>query len=1076
MIKIKKAKSIAIAFFTIIMAVCFVIGVNSISTNVKAEGETTTSATAWQTSRSIKMTELKDSGLQYSTQSATVMNTTNLYETRDVIFQFMSSGQDDWGAFVFLNGQTNWTMVNWPGINQDCDTNPHIIIKDSAGQIFGNGANNEGVRNVSKISDQLHTVTIHIGTGDGDDISFIKMDGNMLLHEHTDNSAIDWLEAKNFKDNGCYFAYSFHQKNGGGEVTLFGEYNAPYVEYSTVNSELNSKIDLSTGESPTDVSFTVKNVTGTAKLTVNGVDVVDANTYRIEDDATVSTTKVVTIQSAFWTRYLNDITRTTLLTVVGDNGKASVYTTVQKTVPPVWDSNNYFELEEIADVECSFTYATATGTIAQDDIIVKTGIKSATSDPLTAGSDYTLTENDGTYTFTLKQTYLATQITDAYRSLKFTITIGEDSLEGALYCVPEGVGGWYARTNDLANGTSVEIIDGTTYQTATLRPFSESTLSSRIYYTFGFDVTEPITLEVSSFTDANLEWALLGVMSDLRYMDYFSDQTANIIPLTALFFGNNRNDIQKLGGFVVNDGDSTNANYDNLPNIKNVVIEIFFGATSNTDGYFKVNGKNLATPSAMQADFESGFAYVGFFFNQKSTNLTFTANAACNGIAITGPVASSDETSYTIDIANPDKDLVLDVINTDGTNLSISCNGTVAETNDYSYENGKLTIKQAFFKKLSFAKSGTLIIKHLDEESELDASTQIYLTFTSSNMEKSHIVFATKGSLSDAVFNLTGYNSIDYVLKGENKLANTEYTFANDVLTIKKENITDEKGATEFLAVSGEKIIPLYVYVDSFANGYAKTGDGTTQTGNDAYLLTSANNITPMKAYDFNTGFTMKIEFKSTSGYYKSGLEYANAGYVLFNFYDPYSGITLTYYVYTNFGENVTANDTALYETFYMTDSEGNKIILDDSRTVNIANSTNANALGVHVIKFSVNASNNIVIQIDNARALTISDSIGTFNLGASVLTISTPASNGSNEMKVAIKEYGTSDTVDYNAISISKDGGNTDGGNTDSGKTEEKKSGCSCSSAITVSIMMIPAIIIMGIILIVKKKKEENR
>lgn len=240
-------------------------------------------------------------------------------------------------------------------------------------------------------------------------------------------------------------------------------------------------------------------------------------------------------------------------------------------------------------------------------------MREADSAPLTAGEDYTLTQNGKTYTFTLKKEFIETKIGD-YRSLKFNIGIGEDSLEGSLYC-KVATEGWVARANDLVKGT--EIVTDGHYISANLRAFSATTLSSRIYYNKAFDVTKPISLEVEAFGDGT-EWALLGVMDSYKYMDYFSDGTAKDIALTALFFGNGRKDIQKLGGFVPTA--STNANYEHLPKIKNLVIEMYFGKDAAEEGYFKVNGQNIATPSALQKDFANGKAYVGFFFNHQITN------------------------------------------------------------------------------------------------------------------------------------------------------------------------------------------------------------------------------------------------------------------------------------------------------------------------------------------------------------------------------------------------------------------------------------------------------------------------
>lgn len=1087
MMKTKKAKSIFSALFAVVMALCLVVGLNLVKTDAKADGEAAAATTQWKTSRTKQLVELNNSGLQYSGQSATIINNTNLVDVpgRTVTFQFMSAGQDGWGAFMFLNGQTNWQQAVWSGYNKDCDTLPHVIVQNGAAQLhanttsaFYNGAGAVGVKGMAaNIGDQLHTVEVHLGTGEGGDVSTIKIDGVKLYQDGTtDTTILPWLKAGDFADNGCYIAFHCNQIGGAGGVTLFGEYNTPYVEYSTVSAALNGTIDLSTGSLPAEMSFTVKNITGEAKLQVNGTEVTDTNAYAIEAVEGDETAKTVTIKPAFWNAYVAQLTKVTTLSVVAENGKGSVYTTVQKAAPPVWKGATYLELDEIKDVSYTFEYD---GAVSQDSIVVKTGVRNITSAALTAGTDYTLAQDGKTYTFTLKKEYLETQI-GALRSLKFRIGIGEDSLEGSLYC-KVATEGWVARANDLVKDT--EIVTDGHYISANLRAFSETTLSSRIYYNKAFDVTKPISLEVEAFGDGT-EWALLGVMDSYKYMDYFSDGTAKDIALTALFFGNGRKDIQKLGGFVPTA--STNANYEHLPKIKNLVIEMYFGKDAAEEGYFKVNGQNIATPSALQKDFANGKAYVGFFFNHQITNFGFKANKDMNGVGVTGPVGASDEASYTVDIANPANDLLLDVINTDGTNLKVSSDsGVVAAAEDIAYEGGKLTIKKSFFKKLPFAKQGQLII----EDKANGTGTAINMTYVSSAMEKAHIAFATKGELTDVKFNL-GLASVESVMKGDEDIANTEWSYTDGTLTIKKANIADEVGSTEFIAVSGGKLYPLYVYVARFNDGYAKTGDGTVETGNGAYMLTSDNYVTLMKSYDFNAGVNFKVDFKSTVGYYKNGREWQTNGYVRFDFFDPYSRYTFTYILFTNYApEEITANTTALYELYYVKDAKGNIVVMENSRTINVSKSENPDALGVHNISFAVD-NGNLTITVDTARKTTISESLGTFNLEASVLTVETPASSSSAEMKVGLKEYGEGEELNFKAIELTEtpepgesekpsesDKTSESEKPSESDKTSEekpnesKKGGCGSSVAVG-SVMLIPAL--AAALFFVKKKEEK--
>lgn len=1071
MMKTTKSKSVFSALFAVIMALCLVVGLNAVKLDAKAADETPAATTAWQFSDPARpLTEVAPgSGIMYGAYAGgAIINNTNILEApnKTVTFQLLINNPGRWTGLVLLNGNDGWQATAHTAGGAPGDKFPHIIMQQGNQQFFpvNSGRPLEGINGMpGNITDQLHTVEIHIGTGKDGDVSYMKIDGSMLGHEKDASASLWDIVTVDSFPNGCYFVI------GTGDVAsckmLMGEYNTPYVEYKTVSAALNGKIDLSTGVLPAEMTFTAKNVTGAAKLTVNGTEVTDEKAYAIAD---VEGGKKVTIKPAFWNTYIAKITRTTALTLVGENGKASVVTTVQKAEPPVWAGDTYLELNEIADASYTFNYK---GAATQDSIVVKTGIGEVNSDALVPGEDYTLTKDGQNYTFTLKKEYLEKQI-GTYRSLKFRITIGEDTLEGSLYC-KYAEEGWVARQGvDYANAEDI-VTDGH-YISAHLNAYSASRLSSRIYYNKAFDVTKPISLEVEAFGDGT-EWALLGVMDSLKLMDYFADGTAKDMELTALFFGNGRKDIQKLGGFVATA--STNAEYEHLPKIKNLVVEMYFGKNSAEEGYFKVNGQNIATPAALQKDFANGVAYLGFFFNHQNSDFDFKANKDINGIAVTGPVKAADEASFTVDIADPANDLVLDVINADGAKIKVSSDkGTVAAAEDISYADGKLTIKKSFFKKLPFAKQGQIII----EDENTHTGTAINMTYVSSQMEKAHVAFATKGALEDAEFKL-GLNSVEDVMKGDEILAKTEWSYVDGVLTIKKANIANELGATEFIAIADRKLYPLYVYVDSFKDGYAKAGKGTVEKGNGAYMLTGASSLTFMNVYDFVKGVTMKVDFKSTAGYYTNGRNYQAGGYARFDFYDPYSRYTFTYILFTNYDkDSVTANETALYETYYVNDAKGNAIILESSRTVNVSRSENANALGVHNVKFAV-VNGNLTITVDNARSTTISDSFGTFNFEASVLKVEIPASAEKNEMKVAVKEYAEGEAVNFEAIELTekqpgeseKPGDSEKPGEPENPTTSEggsKKGGC--GGSVAVGAVMLPA---LAAALFIFKKKEDK-
>ena len=1079
-----KSKSILTAFLAVVMAACLALGITFTTREVKADEATTT--TQWESSGGgdpnnlVPLVEVGQTGIQANTTSATIINNQNILEVkgRKVSFQFATKGQSGWAAFVLLNGKTNWTAVNWPGLNSGSDVFPHIIIQSGGAQIYGastplfyNGANGLGVVGTPVLDDQLHTVEIYIGTNDTDDVSTLSIDGTQLVQETKEgvegggSSVLKWATADAFT-NGCYFAFTGNLTPGG--TTLFGEYNAPYVDYTSISDEFKSKIRVNPTVAPDGLTFTVKNITGTPSLVLNTTAdgatyknvTVDSDLYTVAD---ADGGKKYTLKQSFWTTYFKDLSSLSSLSVVAENGKAAISAPVQKTNPPTV-TKDYVAIDgDIDDVSFTFEYE-VTGLT---DGTLRAGREQLSGDALVSGTDYTLTSDGSNYTVTVKKAYLESQLGGGYNGLRFSFNIDDNNMEFYVYRSVDAEG-WYAKATDLAEGEEMRT-EGF-YNVATLRKFNAGTLSTRVYYNYAFDVTKPITFEFENFTNVNstgTEWGMLGVMDNLTVSEYFSNDNCNdTLKLGALFFGS-RKDIQKFNGIKF-PTDISNADYNALFEVKNNVVEIMFGDGKNVEGYLKINGKVIGTTTALQSDFRNGKAYIGFFIaDQRRASFEFKANKNVNSIAVTGP--NDNISYYTIDIANPANDLVLDVINTDGTNLKITNEkGLVAAADDFSYADGKLTVKKSYFKKFEFAKSGSITI----EDTAKNTGTTINLVYESSAMKAPVMAFATKGALTDAEFTLSGVTGVTKVFAGDVELTADKYSFANGKLTINKSALKDAVGVNEFIVISStNELYPAYVIVNEFKDGFAKTGAGTVETSDGAYALKGANGVTYMNAYDLTKGYTLKVDFKSTVGYYQSGNNRSKKGYIKLNFYDPYSGETFFYTLYTNFDkDSVTATDTALYHEYgYASDAMSVR-----KTALNISTSENANALGVHNVKIAVE-SGRINITVDNSRTVKL-DLAAQFNANALVLTVETPAS-ADKEMSVAIKEYAQDATVDYNEISIGGNGGDNSGDSGSSGddaNNTDKKGCAGCGGSVAgAGIVGLTLITLCGVSLLKRKKND---
>ena len=1009
-------------------------------------------------------------GLTKYTAAAILANDQNILEMENntVYFQMMVDKGSAWSAFSFLNGLesdvNDWKEVVWPGVNAGVDTKPHIIFQNGAGQAYGNGISPVyGVRNVPSFSDRLISVELHIGTGEGDDVSYMKLNGNMLLHETSDVSAINYITEADFP-NGCYLGIHINLAGDSNQIIYLGEYNTPYV--TSQSDELNDKILQYDPDSISDnLTVSVANLEDVSAATVeiNGA-AVDKQHYTLTSDS--DSTAKLTIKKSFWTNAAS-FAAENYLTITSTNGSAFVVLDVTTGVAPTWVGDNYVVIDEIADT--SFTFNSVYNTYTAESVTIRSGIYSgSTLSDLTAGEDYTLSapekQDDDTYdyTLTIRDTYLEEAL-KTYYGRYFHISFGTNALTASLY-YQQDTEGWVARSVDLASGTALTADDY--YTTGTFNKMSTVSLASRIYYNRGLDVTKPIVIEFASIPSSTT-WAMLNVTDSLETMDYFSDNTRESSQLQALFFGEGRSDIQKFSGFTIGSGESTNASYPKSE-MKGIVVEIYFGKTAE-ESYFRINGQNCGSPSAVQSDFSDGVAYVGWFFNDTKGGFNFKVNSNVNAVAVTAPV---EDKAYAMDLAKAaDFEISLINVNAEGDiTVKDAAGNTLVKDTDYTYSNGKLVIKASYFGRIDFTKSS--VISVWDNVNK--TGTQFSMAYSSSNMKDTSVAFVTVGALTDAVFTLDGVSEVSMVLdKDSNEIDASLYTFKDGTLTIKKDVLTDKAGVTEFIVVSGSALYPCYVYADAFENGGVKTeGDGSVSNKDGTFTFEGDAVYTIMQSVDFAAGAAFLVDFTSIPGYYNNG-NGKTAGYVTFEFYDPYSGNTLYYTLYCNYADDaITDNYTALYESYYMVNEEGGYVIMPTSRTINISNGENPSALGKHEIVFSY-SDGVMTVKIDSARATTIS-SLGSFSVSSCVCTVAVPEGTADGKMALTLNYYEGTEVPDVTPGPGGDDDDKPDdnpGGDT---TDDVEKGGCG-GAVVGTGTVAGGALLLAGIAVLMKKRSRSK-
>lgn len=1059
-----KSKSFVVGLLALVMLICGFLAFSS----GRDKSATAATETAWLSANATPVA-VGDSGAIKIAGAAIIVNETNILElpNRTATFQMKVNKSAAWSGMAFLNGLeaknesgeviNSWKNVTWPGINAGVDTLPHLIFQNNGGQFFGNTIDSHGgiagVTNpVQDWSSALVGVELHIGTGKDNDLSYIKVNGTQLASQTNSTSVLATITTEHFP-NGCYLGMHLNMDASSAAESYFTEFGSPIVP--VMNNVFKNTIKLYEGLPKDNLGITVSHLSDLDNVVfkING-ELVDEQYYTVEAGAAkYPNSKKFTIKQAFWSS--RTFPKVSYFTIESSNGKAVVLLDVMHIEPPVWTSDSYLELDTLKDVSFDFSLKADTPPTSES-IQVFSGVYSGNVDKensLTPNDDYILTSRgEDAYTLTIKQSYLEEALANYY-GRTFIMQIGEESISSSIYLIPQ-TEGWITRPVDIAEGGEVVVDDF--YTTMDLTRFVDRNLVPRVYYNRALDVTQPIVMEADFSTNAfdNLAtWVMLQVMDDYSMMDYFSDNTKDRAKLAAIFFGG-RTDLQKLGGFATEENESTNANYTKT-SLKKTVIELYFGANENEPGYFRINGVDCGVPAAKQGDFKNGKAYIGWFIPRSADGTVFKVNTNVNSVVVSAPVQDSE---YTMDLSKAE-DFTVTLQNA-GANITIKDDkgNTLTAGQDYTYDQAsqKLVLKAGYFSGLPFTKKTTISVW----DSDSMTGTQFSMNYTASAMQDSTISFVTLDAVTDAIVALPDtVTSIRSIMTGDTELTDSQFSFADGKLTIKSELIPNAKGSIEFIVTSQDGFFyPVYVYVDAFKDGGVKlSGNGTFETDGKNTIITQDLAYELMEAINFKNGATFKIDFKSTPGYYQGGLK-EDAGRVTLEFYDLYSGLTLVYNLYTNYEkEAVTASNTALFESYSVVDAEGNTVVLETVRAVNIDKSKNPDALGAHSIKFEV-VNGKLNITVDNARSTSISD-LGGFNLSGSICTVKTSAGSEDAVMNLGINYQAGIQDISYNEIKLDEE------------KDDPTDSGDGCSSCNSGSAMAGVGVLLAALVMVIKRR-----
>ncbi len=963
-----------------------------------------------------KLTQLIGaSSTSCETYGASSVNILDLPGKTGYFSVFYNGEPNPWHALTLQNGgagkNLGWAWTLSPTATKEIYPWHTLIFKNKdGGQIgeFGGRISPDGLRNqaVNNANTNNYITTgetfeIHIGTGTGDDHSYIKLVGGKewTLEDDANKSILANITEKDFPD-GCYLLVGLIFNAGGTEPGAISDVGRIYATDYSVDAS--KTLDYKQIKDAVTIKLNAADAEGFGagyklEVGVNG-NQLEESKYSVSVEGQVAT---VTVPAAS----LNEIDKSLLETLnylsyrvlKADGtpyGGAVMPFGMSFEAPPVLTSGAGMILQSKDEVKITFTYD------GEVDLMNETGSdalkiaagksyklsKDTGTRELTKDTEYTLSQDsqDTTkYTITITKSCIE-ELLDGLRSYSFRITFGKHTINVNIYLDEKSEYGVYLREGiDYADGT---LTQDEYYTSAELKKFSEADLSSRIFYEEPVDVSKPFTVEYSTL-DPSVEWLALAVMSDPTISGSFTEGAAEPNKLFSIFFGQSRVNLQGLQGW------SGDFSFSQNTSMKNNIVEIFIGTAGHAeDGYMKVNDYKInGVFNITQADFPAGTAYIGFFANNQKQDHYLTVNSHVNAPAITAPQADRD---YAMDLGAA-KDFTLTMLNADGTLELKDETGTALSESEFSYADGKLTIKAAYFQRRLFKKEGTIYVWN----STTQKGTAFKLAFSHSGIQTATIGFTSNTAPTDTVFELSGVTNVDYVIQNGEAVDAANYSFDSGKLTLKAAAIKNEIGAQEFIVGSSGKLYPCYVLANAWNNGIASTGTVAAET--NGYVLTDLASFTQQKVYDLTAGYTFGFDLRTIATYRENGLNQTATNLSL-KFFDPYTGYTLYITLYANYADDKIGSSTpALYLEYGVVDSEGTTVPGSSKGTRNVTAET---AKAIHSIQIKENKGG-LTLTV-NGRDYNIGESalVG-FNFKACVLSGDTTTSAAGSVVALSIQE-----------------------------------------------------------------------
>lgn len=470
---------------------------------------------------------------------------------------------------------------------------------------------------------------------------------------------------------------------------------------------------------------------------------------------------------------------------------------------------------------------------------------------------------------------------------------------------------------------------------------------SRVYYSEPIDLSETLYLEL----DINkLEkgsghgWFVIGLTSDVTQLATF-DQGATKT-LLSLLYDHTKGEFQ-CPNFV---GDlPTQAK----PEYINQNGPQLFAFTITAEGTIVTfNGQQIWNTDVWTLEsFAGGKAYIGIFSGTGTLDITTRTNPE-------SPAANTYGLEYTL---GTNTDVSFPMYNTTAVTAVKYGGETLAANTDYTFADGKLTIKGSYLQTIAYADMMQFTV--VADGAELKANVKALCEVSA---DKSAV---TAVGENGAVFeNAFGGKTVTSVVDMDTleTLTASQFTFADGKLTISKDYFTENK-TYSFAVVTDDSLYFAMAIAEDYENGWAqKSGSGTGAYDDGLFSVKGEGNYLSEQLIDLTEGeigYTLTID--KLNGYYLNGQTGSSSAHVAVYLYDLYSGNTLTFEIHANV-DPASAEEGAYlgYIVLTVRDKNGNSVYVNNTAIADSTNFHDGSVIGENTVGFRYE--NNSLVAILN--------------------------------------------------------------------------------------------------------------